>query len=381
MKVLIFSVSAGAGHMAAAQAIKEYIDECHSDSQAMVIDTLKYISPLVDKLIIGGYIGTVKATPLIYKKLYEYAEKGEGILEATQKFNKFMSNHILDLIRDYQPDVMATTHPFPMEMIATLKQKKIINTPLLAIITDFTVHAMCVHPMVDGYVIANEDIRHDLINKDIPEDKIFPLGIPVHHRFTAHVDKSSIKKRLDFEDAPVVLVMGGSLGMGQIKKIYKALVDSSLDIQLIIVTGTNKKLKTQLDELVINAPKRVMVLGYSDNIHQLMSVADIIITKPGGLTISEAMIKHLPMVVISPIPGQEEKNAQYVINMGIAAKISNSNDCATVVAQLLENPQRLKHMREMALLKAKPNACKDITHLMLRMCSSDSVEKRNFAGK
>ncbi|MGI6113241.1 MAG: MGDG synthase family glycosyltransferase [Mahellales bacterium] len=367
MKALLLSVSAGAGHMAAAQAIKEYIDEHYPKDQAMVIDTLKYINPIVDKVIIGSYIGAVKVTPLIYKKLYEYAEKGEGILEATQKFNELMSSHILNLVRDFQPDIITTTHPFPMEMISTLKRKKLIDIPLLSVITDFTVHSMCVQSLVDGYVIANEDIRYDLLNKGIPENKIFPLGIPVHHNFTVQVDKPLIKKQLGLKDLPVILIMGGSLGMGQIKKIYQALAASTLDIQLIIVTGTNKKLKTQLDKLVKDAPKKVVLLGYSENIHQLMAITDIIITKPGGLTVSEAMIKHLPMILISPIPGQEEKNAQYLTNMGIAAKVSGASDCTTVVAQLLENPLRLRHMRRMARLKARPNACKDITMLMDRM--------------
>lgn len=367
MRVLCLTVSAGSGHIKAAEAIEKYFSNHYNDIEFETIDTLKYINPIVDKLVIGGYLQSLKKTPSIYGKIYKFADSEDTLSNISSIINQILSIKLKGLIEDYKPDVILCTHPFPLEMVSKLKKKNKITTPTVAILTDYAPHSFWFYSHIDAYVIPNEDFVQDLIEKGIEPNTIYPLGIPVSEEFLKKIEKSYAKKPLGLEDKLTVLLMGGGLGIGNIKDIFEKLSFSKLDIQIIACTGQNIKLKNQLIEISSRSNKKSIIFDFTDKVNLLMSASDILISKPGGLTITEALIKELPIVINSAIPGQEEKNADYLLNNGIAARIHTDDSVVSILMQIINSKNRLKHMAEACREKAKPNAARDICELMIKL--------------
>lgn len=366
MKILALTVSAGNGHNKAAESIKEYITSNYEDSDVEIFDTLKYINPVLDKLIVGSYLKSVKNTPALYGKLYEYAENEDTVSNLSGFVNDILSIKLKNLITNKNPDVIYCTHPFPVEMLSILKKKHKVDIPVVAILTDYAPHAFWFYSCIDAYVVPHQDLLWEIKEKGVPKDTVYPLGIPICKQFLEPVDKDKLREELGLSsDKLTLLLMGGGLGMGNITKIYKELCFSSLDLQLIICCGNNTKLKNQLEYLSSRTLKKTLIFGYTDRVPEFMSVSDILVSKPGGLTISEALVKKLPMVITSTIPGQEEKNADYLTNNGIAARVKEFGELTHLIYQFAESKLRLSHMREMAEEKSKPNATRDIASLII----------------
>ncbi|WP_027309434.1 glycosyltransferase [Caloramator sp. ALD01] len=366
MKILCLTVSAGSGHIKAAEAIGKYFKTHYNDVQFEMVDTLKYINPIIDKIIVGGYLKSLKKTPALYGKLYKYADSEDTLSNLSSIINEILSIKIKGLIEEYEPQAIVCTHPFPLEMVSKLKRKNKIECPCIAILTDYAPHSFWLYSHIDAYVIPNEDFIQDLVEKGIEKETIYPLGIPVSEEFLQRIDKREARKELELDDKFTVLLMGGGLGIGNIKDMFEKLAFSKLDIQIIACAGQNIKLRNQLNEIASRTNKRTIVFDYTDNINLLMSASDLLISKPGGLTITEALIKEIPIVINSAIPGQEEKNADYLLNNGIAARIHSDDSVVSILMQLLNSKVRLQHMKECCREKAKPNATRDICNLILQ---------------
>lgn len=369
MDVLFLTASTGGGHLKAAEAVQEYIDIEYTDSRTLIVDTLKYISPIVDKLIVGSYLNTVRSTPNLYGMLYRRAETNESITDITKTFSHLMSSRLCSLIDSFQPSAIVCTHTLPVQMLSDLKRKNKVQIPLIAIVTDFVNHLFWKLDHVDAFVVAHEYIRQDMIRMGLDGKRIHTLGIPVSREFYRVPQRKTLLEEFGLIDMPTALIMGGSLGFGEIKGIFQALLNCQRDLQIIAVTGTNAKLKKQLESCAINSYRPVRIFSYTERIADLMEIADFLITKPGGLTVSEALTKRLPMFLISPIPGQEEKNARFLINSGVAVRIMPDDNIDSILCQTLDNPLRLKHMKEMAGYLAKPGAAEDIALLVESLSS------------
>lgn len=373
MNVLFLSVSTGDGHLKAAEAIKEYVLQKYPLSRILIADTLKYISPVVDRLIVGGYLNTVKSTPHIYGKLYKLAEADENITDISKSLNKVLSHKLNNLINEFNPSIIVCTHTLPLQMLSYLKRKGKVTIPVVAIVTDFVNHLFWKLENIDAFVVAHEYIKHDMVNMGIPHENIYAYGIPVSQKFLHKKDKKNILESLKLENRLTALVMGGSLGFGEIPCVFKSLLNCDRDLQIIVVTGKNEKLHKQLESYLINNQKQVKILSYTNRIADLMNISDIIITKPGGMTISEALVKQLPIFIMSPIPGQEERNARFLVNSGVAVRILPDENINNIFYQVLDNPLRLKHMKEMASYLARPYAAKDIVGLMEELMSKSQL--------
>lgn len=368
MKILIFTVSsAGSGHIKTAEAIKEHFEKEYSDkSEVRIIDTLKYINPIMDKIIIGSYLTTIKSLPKLYEKMYYSSDNGT-FSDISELFNKVLSYIISDVIEDFNPDIIVSTHPFSSEICSILKYKDKVNVPCVTIITDYTIHSLWLYDYMDAYIIANEDLVDMLVDKGISKKIIYPLGIPIKDEFKTIYNKNDLKLEFGLStDKKTVLLMGGGLGIGNIKDIYKELLFSNLDIEIIVCTGNNKKLKNQLENMN-NSDKKSIILGYTNEVYKLMSVADILITKPGGITMTEAMGKEIPPIFISPIPGQEEENTLYFINNGIGSLIKKETDITHTLNQIINNSYRMESIKTLEKLKSKPNATSDICKLLINL--------------
>lgn len=364
MNILILTVSAGAGHSMAAEAIKNKIKKRIPHSHTVIVDTYKYVNPLVDKLIVGGYIKTIKKTPKVYGKLYALSEPRGSKFNFGGTVNKFMAIRLKRLISDFKPSLIVCTNFIPLQILAALNKRKPINIPTISVITDFTSHSYWLHEYVTAYVVAHDFMKYELIGKGIPEGIIHPTGIPISGSFLHKKDKSILLKELKLESKPTILIMGGILGFGELKKTFLSLLNYKGDIQIVVITGTNTALKQQLEKCSLNTCKKIKVVGYTNRVADYMEVSDLIITKPGGMTIAEALVKELPILIISPIPGQEERNARFLTNIGAAARIMDNDDICSTLHQLIDNPLRLNHIKEMERFLAKPNSTDDIVSLI-----------------
>lgn len=368
MRVLSLTVSAGKGHNKAAEAIKKHFLKNYDNVEMEIVDVLKYINPMIDKIVVGSYLKSLKRTPAIYAKLYEFAENEEAISSFSGLVNDVLSLKLKNLIEDFNPDVILCTHPFPIEMLSILKKKGKISTPVAAILTDYAPHSFWLYSHVEAYIIPHEDFIYEVVDKGISEDTIYPYGIPISEDFLVEIDKEQARDELGLErDKLTLLLMGGGLGIGNIKGIFEALAFSSMDVQIIAVTGSNLKLKNKLEDIASRSSKKTLIFDYTDKVSALMSASDILVTKPGGLTITEALVSHIPIIITSPIPGQEEKNSAYLLNSGIAARVKSSDNIVSVIKQLVDSPTRLMNMKMAAMEKAKPGAAKDICELLIKM--------------
>lgn len=374
MDILILSVAVGGGHIKAGEAVKEVVEQKYPGSRILIVDSLKYVNPIVDKLVVGSYLNTVKNTPQIYGKLYEMSESTNNINDFSKTVNKFLSYRIKKLIHDFKPSVIVCTHPFPLQMVVNLKKKGKIHVPLSVIMTDFVVHPLWLHDDVDAYVVAHDYMKHEMTMKGIPAHTIYPYGIPISSSFLQKKDRNSILKEFRLDNKLTILVMGGTLGFGQIKDTFKSLVSSSKDLQIIAITGKNIKLKRQLENYSLYTNKKIKILSYTENVSELMDISDILITKPGGMTVSEALIKELPMFIISPIPGQETGNANFLVNNGAAIRLYPNYDIEDALYQIVDNPLRIKQMKEMSRYLAKPDASKDILSLLETLAKTSTCQ-------
>lgn len=365
MKILILSISAGNGHEKAAQAIKDYMEGSIQNVSVNIVDALKYISPIIDKIVIEGYLYAVRNNPSIYSRMYTASDSEDTLSYVNRIVYDMLSQRIKALVDEYRPDVIISTHPFHLEMISSLKKKYDFNIPVIALITDFSIHNLWVRDFVDAYIIPHEDIRSELVLKGIHMDRIYPYGIPVGTQFLKEMDKKPILDELGLLSKPTILIIGGSLGLGSIKDVFSSLIDFHEDIQIIAMTGHNTSLKKSIEGMVKCSSKKIKVFQYTEKMPEIMHISSMIITKPGGLIISEAMAMGLPIGVTSPVPGQEEKNCSYVINSGIGVKIEKDEDMAEKILSLVNNHFWVDQVKSRMYERSKPQAVNDIANLLM----------------
>ncbi len=367
MDVLYLSISMGAGHLRAAEALKEYVDQMYPKSRSLVIDTFKYINPLVHKFFVDGYLTIVRNIPGAYGSLYRMSEQFDNINSLSRTLSKLFSFRLAKLIEEFSPSIIVCTHPFPLQIVSYLKKQKKINVPSIGILTDYVNHPFWFHDNIEAYVVAHDKIKQEMVNSGTPENHVYPYGIPVSKVFLQRKIREQLLCRYGLEDKFTVLIMGGSLGFGDIRKAFLSFLNCEKDIQTIVVAGKNKKLKLQLENYLGQYKKNIHLVGYSNEIYTLMDIADIIVTKPGGMTITEALIKELPIFIMSPIPGQEERNSHFLTSTGAAESISKDADVYTLIRKLIDNPYKLAEMKEKSKKLSTPDSGYRIVQLMEKL--------------
>ena len=368
MRALIFSVSAGGGHSNAADAMKEYIELQEPESKVEIIDTLKYINPVIDKVVIGSYLQTVKNVPYLFGKIYDYTETDTSILSVTSKLNEYLSNKILPHIEEFNPDVVISTHPFSTEMLGILKTKTKIAIPFVSIMTDYAPHNAWLHEGVDAYVVSNCDMVSEMENRGIDKQIIYPFGIPIKSNFFKKFNKEDTLRELGLStDKITLLIMGGSLGIGKIKEIYEELSGIDQDFQVIVIAGTNKKLYADIESLKLTSNKPTGIIGYTKNVNKYMQASHLLLTKPGGLSITEALVSNLPIAIFCPIPGQEEKNAEFLLRHNLAVDLKNGKKCSAIISNLVSSKTELDTIKKQCKSFAKPEASKDVYELIKKL--------------
>ena len=372
MKVLIFYASYGGGHLNAAKSIESCIIDNYKNIDAELIDCMKYVNKTLEKVTTAAYREMAKKIPWAWGKIYSDSQKGP-LAHLSSRSNKIMAIKLLKLLREKQPDLIISTHPFGSQMCSYLKRKGKISAKIATIMTDFAPHDQWLvgNDFTDYYFVAHDKMKQYLMSKDIPESKIYTSGIPISNRFLKKYNKKDIlnKYNLSKEKQTILFFGGGEFGLGKTKtaEIFENFVTSDANIQIIAVAGRNSKMKATFEEIVKKHNKSdiVKILEFTNEVPELMSISDLVVTKPGGLTTSESLASHLPMVIINPIPGQEEENAEFLESKCIAVWIKKSDKSNQVIKNLLSDTQKLKSMRDNTSILARPNSTTDICDTLL----------------
>ena len=373
-KIIIFYASYGGGHLSAAKAIQNNLEKNNKNMNIELIDCMKYINKTIEKITTNAYKEMAKKAPWAWGKMY-YDSQKPALAHISSKANSFMAIKLLKLLRDKKPDIIVSTHPFGSQMCSYLKRKGKINSKIVTIMTDFKSHDQWLvgADFTDYFFVSNNELRSELIEKSISENKIIVSGIPVSERFLKKFDKDKIINDLKFNKNKKIILFfgGGEFGLGKqtTLDIFSCLVKNHPNTQIIAISGKNEYMKSNFEKIVSENSREndVKIFEYSNQIPEFMSISDLVITKPGGLTVSESMVSHVPMIIINPIPGQEEENAEFLEKNKVAKWLKKDDDIDFTLNILLNDDSILNNMKENTYKIAKPNATHNICEIISKL--------------
>ncbi len=372
MKVLILTITTGQGHNQAAKTLSEYLEK-HDGVKAVTLDAFEYINQGLKEIVSRGYLMSAKRLPKVYGKAYRMAEKRDSengyIMRAT---SSIMAKKLIGFVEEYDADVIVCTHVFAAMLVTDIEKKFKRDIKTIGIVTDFTIHPYWEETDLDYYITANEFLTNQALKKGISKDRVIPIGIPIDPKFAKVCEKDRARAILGIENMNTVLVMSGSMGYGKVARVVKKLDSSNLNFQIISVCGNNQKLKKQIDKMHLK--HKIYNFGFTDKVDLMMDAADCIVTKPGGITSSEALAKGLPMIIANPIPGQEDRNVEFLMNNGAAFKVSSTYPVDEAVYQMFTNDIRLQAIKEISEVLGKPDSTLKIVEFIMNSggCSDES---------
>lgn len=363
-KVLILSASTGGGHNRAARAVQEEAEKLGLECK--IVDSLKFVSKMVDTVISKGYETSALYTPKAYGGMYRISDT--KVMRKGMDKNlllKFITKRLWKLIQQEQPDYIVGTHPFPVMAVSKLKEYGYTVLPLYSIITDYTIHSAHIAKEVNAYIVADEYMKSLLEKEGVSSEIVYPYGIPIEKRFLEVIDASSTRKEFDLKDKFTLMLMGGSFGAGNIIDVLSDLLKIKEDIQIIIVCGRNSSLYSKVERYLQanNKTKDILLLGFTDKMNALMSVSNCIVTKPGGLTTTECILKELPMIIPFFIPGQEKDNLDFLLNNGLAIRPTGTFPLDVVVKTLYDYPEKLERIKVSMRMEKKEGSAEKIASL------------------
>jgi processive 1,2-diacylglycerol beta-glucosyltransferase len=367
--VLVISASVGAGHIRAAEGIVQCAKERFPDAVVVHLDAMDYVTPLFRKLYADSYLDLVKRHPALWGYLYDKTDRSARntpLGKLRRDIQKISSQPLKRAIKVINPDHIICTHFLPAELLDRLKRKKKFSVPVSVVITDYDVHWMWVQKNLDLFFVAHEEMALRLASRGIPADRTCVSGIPVcpafihKHHVQAYLDDLGLSAGMF-----TMLLMAGGFGVSRIDITARSLLNLRDDIQLITLAGKNKKLFTKTQHVAAEFPGRMAAVGFTSTVEQLLAASTVVITKPGGLTTSECLAMGKPMIVINPIPGQEERNTDYLLEHGAAVLAYDEVALEYKLRQLLDDPARLKRMARNAKNLGKPHAGYDIMERVL----------------
>jgi len=365
-RIILMYISEVSGHHSATLAIEKALRILEPGIEILNINGFNYTNPISEKIVNKLYMGMIKRTPKIWDYIYDNPAIVKNVEKIKQTIHKFNSPKLKNLFEEFKPHAIVCTQAFPCGMCADYKKTFHSSIPLFAVLTDYIPHSYWLYETVDWYVTPSEEVTVRLMNKGIPLAKIKSLGIPFDPQFNEPLDVPKIYEKLNLSPScPTLLIMGGGQGLGPIKAVVRSLEKVKQDIQEIVVTGMNRKLYKAIKAQLRKYKKKVMLFEYTSNISELMAISNIIITKPGGVTVAEVLAKKIPMIIVKPIPGQEASNTEYLTREGAAIKVDNPECINLAVEDLLAHPEKLDYLSLSASRIAKPNASLDIAKLIL----------------
>lgn len=394
-KVLIMSVSTGGGHNRAARAIKEELESRTIDNMSIeceIVDSLKLVNNTMDKVISRGYEKSALYTPKAYGSVYRFSETTIASKNEfkTNPLTSLMARKFKHLLNESTPDLIIGTHPFPMIALSTLKKNNNIHSlsrsesfykstkvdipPMISVLTDYTTHSTWIQNEIDYYIVGHEYVKELLVYEGVDSEKVKAFGIPVEKSFLSHRDRETVLTELGLSPEKLtVLLMGGSFGAGNIKETLEDLIAIDRDFQILVITGRNEHLKDKLSKMLDSTihNKNICLLGYTNKMNDILASIDVLISKPGGLTTTEALLNDVPMIVPYFIPGQEEENLDFLTNCGAALRTTKKYSLPVLLKVLIDDPSRLDNLRKNIKSIRKFDSAVNISNLVVDILSSN----------
>lgn len=388
-KVLIMSASTGGGHNRAARAIKEELESRTIDNMSIeceIVDSLKLVNNTMDKVISRGYEKSALYTPKAYGSVYRFSETTIASKNEfkTNPLTSLMARKFKHLLNESTPDLIIGTHPFPMIALSTLKKNNNIHSlslsesfykstkvdipPMISVLTDYTTHSTWIQNEIDYYIVGHEYVKELLVYEGVDSEKVKAFGIPVEKSFLSHRDRETVLTELGLSPEKLtVLLMGGSFGAGNIKETLEDLIAIDRDFQILVITGRNEHLKDKLSKMLDSTihNKNICLLGYTNKINDILASIDVLISKPGGLTTTEALLNDVPMIVPYFIPGQEEENLDFLTNCGAALRTTKKYSLPVLLKVLIDDPSRLDNLRKNIKSIRKFDSAVNISNLVV----------------
>jgi len=334
-----------------------------------LVDTLDCTPALFRKMYIKAYIELVQRAPEVWGYLYD---KSDAVVSSESKrarvrlaFDKLNSRAFSKMLEETAPGVIVCTHFLPLELLSDLKGRGKFSVPVHAVVTDVSPHAFWVYPHIDHYHVATSTAARELEMKGIPAGRISVTGIPVDPIFASRTAAPVARQALGLPERPTILLLSGGFGVGPMTKLLASFRECQSELSLAVVAGRNAELEAECRALAATLPVPVKVHGFVSNIHELMDAADLIVTKPGGLTTTEILAKGKPMALVAPIPGQEQRNCEYLLEEGAAVRLYDVSDASYYLRHWLEDTTRMKRMQKAAREIAKPRAAEAIADSLL----------------
>lgn len=360
------SAGAGTGHIKAAAALELSFAADGRVAEVINNDALQYTNKLFRDFYSSFYTSLVRSAPNFLGWWYKTSDEPWHTDRMRHMIDRLNTKPLVRFIREFDPDITVCTHFMPAGIISHLIATQQLRARLSIVVTDFDFHAMWLSRSFHRYFVAIDETRAHLEMLGIPNERITVSGIPIDPVFQQPVNHVEERLRLGLNpEKPVLLLSAGAFGVGPTEYMVERLLNLNSDAQTVVVCGRNDELKQRILQLVDSRSARFKVLGYTDEMHKLMKMADIFIGKPGGITTSEAIACGLPMCVVSPIPGQEERNSDHLLEEGIAVKCNDLTTLPFKLERLLEDPDRLARMKLNALRFAKPDASATIVDTLL----------------
>ena len=369
-RILVLSASAGAGHVRAAQALCETAEREFPGLKLTHIDVLDLVPSAFRKLYFDGYLKVIEKAPLLWAYLYQHTDKParESKLSSIRKrIERLNTRKLYAEIEKLDPDAIVCTHFLAPELLSRRIHKGHRVPPVFVQVTDFDVHALWIHPHMRGYFVANEEIAWRTAQRGIDANDIHVTGIPISPQFEQGLDRLTCAREVGLDPAlTTLLVMAGGAGVGGVETLVERLASIERKFQIVALAGKNEKLLAKLGEVAKKHPGKIFPMGFTRTIERLMRSSDIAVTKPGGLTTSECLAMGLPMIVVAPIPGQEERNSDYLLECGVALKANDADALEYKLTRLLSAPGKLADMRKRMGDIAKPDAAARVLSVISR---------------
>lgn len=365
-RFLLFYITTSSGHHRASCALEQTIRRLDPQAQVVSVDAFQYTSRFVRWAIARTYFSLIRHQPDVWEYLYDNPDVHRRVQYFRTLLHRYQAAKLQRLLDTVRPDAIACTQAYPCGMVADFKQHHRLSVPLVGILTDYAPHLYWFHDTVDAYVVPSDQVRQRFVLRGVDAARVKVLGIPIDLRFLEPADREEAARYFGLDPTrPVILIMGGSSGFGQLRDIVLSLDTLPYPCQLVVLAGTNRPLLSWL--MLQRFRHRVLPLGYTDAVPKLMDLATLLVTKPGGLTSSEALAKGVPLVLVNPIPGQEAYNARFLLSQGAAVQAFSSDTVRQTVRDLLENPDQLAAFRRRSMELAHPSAALDIASLLFEL--------------
>jgi processive 1,2-diacylglycerol beta-glucosyltransferase len=363
-RILILSASVGAGHVRAAAAVETALKNLLPNATIMNLDVLTLTNAAFKKAYGPGYFRAAAVAPRLIGMLYDFldapADRGWSV-RPRLAFERMNFPKLRKLLTHEHWDLVINTHFLSAGMIALLRRRNKVHYPQVTVVTDYDVHGLWVSRPCEKFFVANEESRQNLIGAGVDGERIIVSGIPIDPKFTQPHDRDAIRRRLGLQnDRPVVLQLAGGMGVGSISQIHEMICDMEMPLQILAVAGKNERARQKMETVELPARHTRTIFGFTTEMDQLMAAADVVISKPGGLTTSECLASGCAMVIVEPIPGQEDRNADFLLENGCGIKVNNLASLTQKLTTLLKDKPRLDRMRQSAAECARPMAAMQI---------------------